>query len=95
MEVANRFADGEDAYNNKMARSPEVDIVSRQRRRSHIEDSHPRQNQIAQDMKEWTRKAMEAEGPKTETVVKKKSQSTPARRQKTCSMDPAVSTMHI
>jgi hypothetical protein len=25
MEVANRFADGEDAYNNKRARSPEVD----------------------------------------------------------------------
>jgi hypothetical protein len=34
MEVANRFADGEDAYNNKRACSPEVDRVSRQRRRS-------------------------------------------------------------
>jgi hypothetical protein len=47
MEVANRFADGEDAYNNKRARSPEVDRVSRQRRRSRNEDSHARQNQIA------------------------------------------------
>jgi hypothetical protein len=28
IEVANRFADGEDAYNNKMACSPEVDKAS-------------------------------------------------------------------
>jgi hypothetical protein len=47
MEVANRFADKEDAYNNKRARSPEVDRTSRQRRRSHIEDSRTRRNQIA------------------------------------------------
>jgi hypothetical protein len=32
MEVATRFADGEDAYNNKRGRSPEVDKSSRQRR---------------------------------------------------------------
>jgi hypothetical protein len=31
MEVANRFTDGEDAYNNKRRRSPEVDRASRQR----------------------------------------------------------------
>jgi hypothetical protein len=47
MEVANRFADGEDAYNNKRAHSPEVDRISRQRRRSRIKDSRTRQNQIA------------------------------------------------
>jgi hypothetical protein len=47
IEVANRFADGEDAYNNKRARSPEVDRTSRQRRRSRNEDSHTRRNQIA------------------------------------------------
>jgi hypothetical protein len=47
MEVANKFADGEDAYNNKRARSPEVNIASRQRRRSRNEDSHTRRNQIA------------------------------------------------
>jgi hypothetical protein len=35
MEIASRFADGEDTYNNKRARSPEVDRASRQRRRSH------------------------------------------------------------
>jgi hypothetical protein len=46
MEVANRFADGEDAYNNKRGRSPEVDRASRQRRRYRNEDSHARRNQI-------------------------------------------------
>jgi hypothetical protein len=47
MEVASRFADGEDTYNNKRAHSPEVDRASRQRRRSRNEDSRTRQNQIA------------------------------------------------
>jgi hypothetical protein len=47
MEVANRFADGEDAYNNKRARSLEVDRASRQSRRSRNEDSRTRRNQIA------------------------------------------------
>jgi hypothetical protein len=47
MEVANKFTDGEDAYNNKRARSPEVDRASRQRCRSRIEGSRIRQNQIA------------------------------------------------
>jgi hypothetical protein len=47
MEVANRFTDGEDAYNNKWGCSPEVDRASRQRQRYHNEDSHVRQNQIA------------------------------------------------
>jgi hypothetical protein len=47
MEVANRFADGEDAYNNKRGHSPEVDKMSRQRRRYRNDDNHGRQNQIA------------------------------------------------
>jgi hypothetical protein len=47
IEIASRFADGEDDYNNKRARSPEADIVSRQRRRSRNEDSHTRRNQVA------------------------------------------------
>jgi hypothetical protein len=46
MEVANRFADEEDAYNNKRGRSPEVDRASRQRRRYRNGDSHARRNQI-------------------------------------------------
>jgi hypothetical protein len=47
MEVANRFTDGEDAYNNKRGRSPEVDRASRQRRRYRNGDSHARRNQVA------------------------------------------------
>jgi hypothetical protein len=47
MEVANRFADRKDAYNNKRGRSPEVDKVSRQSRRNHNEDGRARRNQIA------------------------------------------------
>jgi hypothetical protein len=47
MEVANRFADKEDAYNNKKGRSPEVNRASRQRQRYRNGDSHTRRNQIA------------------------------------------------
>jgi hypothetical protein len=47
MEVANRFTDGEDAYNNKRGRSPEVLRASRQRRRYRNEESHTRRNQVA------------------------------------------------
>jgi uncharacterized protein YPO0396 len=47
MEVANRFTNGEDAYNNKRGRSPEVDRARRQRRRYRNGDSHARRNQIA------------------------------------------------
>jgi hypothetical protein len=47
METANRFTDGEDAYNNKKGRSPEIDKTSRQRRRYRNGDNHGRRNQIA------------------------------------------------
>jgi hypothetical protein len=47
MEVANSFADGEDAYNNKRGRSLEVDKTSRQRRRYRNGDNNGRRNQIA------------------------------------------------
>jgi hypothetical protein len=47
MEIANRFADGEDTYNNKRGCSPEVDKSSRQRRRYCNGDNHGRRNQIA------------------------------------------------
>jgi hypothetical protein len=47
MEQANKFADGEDAYNNKRGRSPEVDRTSRQRRRYHSRDNQGRRNQVA------------------------------------------------
>jgi hypothetical protein len=47
IEIASRFTDGEDAYNNKRAHSPEVDRANRQRRRSRNEDGHVRRNQVA------------------------------------------------
>jgi hypothetical protein len=47
MEIANRFADGEDTYNNKRGCSPEVDKSSRQRRRYRNGDNNGRRNQIA------------------------------------------------
>jgi hypothetical protein len=47
MEEANKFADGEDAYNNKRERSPEVDKTSRQRRRHRSRDNQERRNQVA------------------------------------------------
>jgi hypothetical protein len=46
IEVANRFADGEDTYNNKRGRLPEVDRASRQRRRYRNGDSRARRNQV-------------------------------------------------
>jgi hypothetical protein len=42
MEEANKFADGEDAYNNTRGRSPEVDRTSRQRRRHRSRDNQER-----------------------------------------------------
>jgi hypothetical protein len=47
IEIISRFADGEDAYNNKRAHSLEVDRANMQRRRSHNEDGHIRRNQVA------------------------------------------------
>jgi hypothetical protein len=47
IEIASRFVDGEDAYNNKRTCSPEVDRANRQRHRSRNEDGHVRCNQVA------------------------------------------------
>jgi hypothetical protein len=50
MDIANRFADGEDACNNKRTRSPEDDRGNRyggQRRRSCNYDSYGSHNQVA------------------------------------------------
>jgi hypothetical protein len=47
IKIASRFTNGEDAYNNKRARSPEVDRANRQRHRSRNKDDHVRRNQVA------------------------------------------------
>jgi hypothetical protein len=55
MDVANRFADGEDACNNKHTRSPEDDRRNRygsQRRRSRNYDNHGYHSQVAAGYKD-------------------------------------------
>jgi hypothetical protein len=47
MEQVNKFADGEDAYNNKKGCSPEVDKISRQRRRYCSRGNQERRSQVA------------------------------------------------
>jgi hypothetical protein len=84
MEVANRFVDGEDAYNNKRGCSPEVDKTSRQRRRYRNRDNYGRRNQIAARYKEGTRKAMKTKSSKQEIVEEKRNQGTRVLQQKTC-----------
>jgi hypothetical protein len=55
MDIANRFADGEDAYNNKRTRSPEDDRGNRyggQRRRSRNYDNYGSHSQVATGYKD-------------------------------------------
>jgi hypothetical protein len=58
-EEANKFADGEDAYNNKRRHSPEVDRTSRQRRRHRSKDNQGRRNQVAAGYKAEEEKGYE------------------------------------
>jgi hypothetical protein len=55
IDIANRFADGEDAYNNKRTRSPEDDRGNRdggQRRRSRNYDNYGSHSQVATGYKD-------------------------------------------
>jgi hypothetical protein len=55
MDIANRFADGEDACNNKRTRSPEDDrgnIYGSQRRRSRNYDNYDSHSQVAAGYKD-------------------------------------------
>jgi hypothetical protein len=55
VDIANRFADGEDACNNKRTRSPEDDRGNRysgQRRRSHNCDNYGSHSQVAAGYKD-------------------------------------------
>jgi hypothetical protein len=93
MEVANRFADGEDVYNNKRGCSPEVDRASWQRQRYRNEDGHARQNQIAAGYERRDEEGHESRDFKEEEIVEQKNLSTLAHRRRTCSMVPVASTM--
>jgi hypothetical protein len=95
MEVANRFADGEDAYNNKRGRSPEVNRASRQRRRYRNGDNHARKNQVAagyerRDEEGYENKEFQARGNMTQ-----KNKNTLAHQQRICYMDLVESIMRI
>jgi hypothetical protein len=77
MEEANKFADGEDAYNNKRGPSPEVDRTNKQRRRHHNRDNQGRRNQIAAGYE--TRGKEEEEGRRFQTKeVEKPRYSSPS-----------------
>jgi hypothetical protein len=57
MDIANRFADGEDAYNNKRTRSPEDDrgnMYNNQRRNPRNYDNYGSHSQVAAGYKENT-----------------------------------------
>jgi hypothetical protein len=69
IEIASRFTDGEDSYNNKRARSPEVDRANRQRRRSRNEDGQIRCNQVAAWYEREMRKEMRVESTKTKAAA--------------------------
>jgi hypothetical protein len=84
IEIASRFVDGEDAYNNKRACSPEVDRASRQRCRSRNEDGHVRRNQVAAGYKRG-----EEEGNKSRQYQDKRSH----RRDKPKYSDPSAEDM--
>jgi hypothetical protein len=93
MEVANRFTDGEDTYNNKRGRSPEVDRASRQRQRYRNGHSHARRNQIAAGYERRDEKGYENREFQTKSNHGVENQSTLARRRRTCSMDLVASIM--
>jgi hypothetical protein len=57
MDIANKFADSEDACNNKRTRSPEVDrgnIYNNQRRKSRNYDNYGSHSQVAAGYKDNT-----------------------------------------
>jgi hypothetical protein len=94
MDVANRFADGEDACNNKRTRSPEDDRRNRygsQRRRSRNYDNYGSHSQVARDIRITTTKGVIAEAQDIEATEKRTTKSFPqenpestTHRQKTC-----------
>jgi hypothetical protein len=74
MDIANRFADGEDACNNKRTRSPEDDKGNRysgQRRRSCNYDNYGSHSQVAAGLKTITIKEMIAGTQDTAATAEK------------------------
>jgi hypothetical protein len=74
MDIANRFADGEDACNNKQTQSPEYDRGNRyggQRRRSHNYDNYGSHSQLPWDTKTTIIKEMTTETQGTAAMEEK------------------------
>jgi hypothetical protein len=94
MEVANRFADREDAYNNKRGRSPEVDKSSRQRRRYRNGNNQGRRNQIAAGYDGRNEEDYESKDFKLGIKGERRNQGTRVPRQKTCCRVLVASIMH-
>jgi hypothetical protein len=102
MGVANRFADREDACNNKRTRSPEDDRRNRygsQRRRSRNYDNHGYHSQVAMGYKDNNYKEASAEAQDIKAMERRTIKSFPQEnpestihRQKTCSTDPVIYT---
>jgi hypothetical protein len=100
MEVANRFADGGDAYHSKRACSPKHDKSSRQhnqRRISRNEDGRTPRNQITAGCKRRDGEGDERENDeyREKTTLDGTGPSILTHQQKTSFTDPAISTMHI
>jgi hypothetical protein len=95
MEVANRFADGEDAYNNKRGRSPEVDRASRQRRRYRNGDNYARRNQVAAGYERRDEEGYENKEFQTREKHDAEKKNTLAHRQRTCYTDLVEYIMRI
>jgi hypothetical protein len=100
MEIANKFADGEDAYHNKRARSPKYDRSGRHnnlRRRTRNDDSRNTRNQVAAGH----RKNSEEGGERRNNDITERmtqgetSKETLTRLQRTSSVDLAIYITHI
>jgi hypothetical protein len=94
MDVANRFADGEDACNNKRTRSPEDDRRNKyggQRRRSRNYDNYGSHSQVAVGYKDNSYQGSIIEAQDIEAMKNRSTRNSKAenlesttRRQRTC-----------
>jgi hypothetical protein len=105
MDVANRFADGEDVYHNKITQSPEDDRLDRymnQRRRSRNYDNYSSHSQVSTYTRKTIIKERSAKTMGTATMTKtirvtigssgQEPRETTINHPKICSTDRAICT---
>jgi hypothetical protein len=105
MDVANRFADREDACNNKRTRSPEDDRGNRyggQHRRSRNYDNYGSHSQVAAGYKDNSYHSNDHKSLGYRSYRKKTTESfnqgnleSITHHQKICSMDHVIFTLHL